>query len=324
MERFSLSVINDSIFYFIGGNMQHLPESLKDTVEHGNVRYPFRIHESLEYAKNHLLLYLHWHTQAELFYLLEGNVNFRIGERNYTVHAGEVVMIPPHTLHSASVLDSETCHFIALVFDTSVLGLDDNSALNGTYIAPFNRGTLRFRKHIIPNEAWEKAIISDMKDLIPFAEKPQESCEIYVRGKLLTIWHHLYEHAEVRDAVNPDYERIRPAILYIQKNYAKPMSISDIAEQTGLSVSRFSFLFQKEMNMSSITYLLQYRIQQSCILLQTTGMTVANIALETGFGNLSNFNRSFLKHMSCTPSAFRQESIKLREKKNLEKKNPLA
>ena len=296
--------------------MQHLPDTLKDTVLHGNARYPFHIHESLEYAKNHLLLYLHWHTQAELFYLLEGNVNFRIGEHNYIMHAGEVALIPPYTLHSASVVDSETCHFIALVFDTSVLGLDENPALNSTYVAPFIKGTLRFRKHILPEEDWEREIISEMQDLLPYAEKPQESCEIFVRGKLLSIWHRLYEHAEVRDTVNPDYERIRPAVLYIQKNYKNPLTISDIAEQTGLSISRFSFLFQKEMHMSAITYLLQYRIQQSCILLQTTGMTVAHIANETGFGNLSNYNRSFLKHMGQTPSAFRRESLKLRERKN--------
>ncbi len=293
----------------------HLPDSLKDTVDHGNCRYPFRIHESLEYAQNHLLLYLHWHTQAELFYLLEGNVNFRIGDHNYTVRAGEVVLIPPYTLHSASVVDSETCHFIALVFDTSLLGLDENQALSNLYVTPFNKGTLRFTEHIQPEEEWKKEIIADMHSLLPYAEKPQESCEIFVRGKLLTIWHRLYTHAEVRDAVNPDYERIRPAIQYIQKHYSEQLSISDIAEQTGLSVSRFSFLFQKEMHTSSITYLLQYRIQQSCILLQTTGMTVANIAEKTGFGNLSNFNRSFLKHMNCTPSAFRQESLKLREAK---------
>ena len=53
-------------------------------------------------------------------------------------------------------------------------------------------------------------------------------------------------------------------------------------------------------------YLIEYRLEKAAYALRNSGDTVLEIAEQTGFENLSNFNRLFRKRFEMTPSAFRK------------------
>lgn len=290
----------------------NLPETLKDTVDHGSYRYPFAIHEATSIEQEHIMLYLHWHPEAELLMLLDGDTTLLIDDRPYDMHAGDVIFVPPYTLHVGHTLESHSCHFVAVVFQLSALSISGDQALNDAYIAPMEKGVLRFPEHFTEDTGWQGRIRELTRELAAYINVPAKDCELIVRGKLLEIWHHLYTHADRMLISNPDYDRIQPAIRYMREYFRNPITISELAKQCSLSVSRFSYLFQKEMHISAIPYLQKYRIHQSCALLLSTDMTIAAIAMETGFGNLSNFNRNFLRVVHCTPSEFRDEARALR------------
>lgn len=290
----------------------NLPTALKDTVIHGSYRYPFAIHDAKATNEEQIMLYLHWHPEAELLLLLEGDALVCVDDRSYAAHAGDVIFVPPYTLHAAYTLESPHCHFLALVFQLSALCLSNNRVLEETYLTPVEKGTLRFPEHFSPSEDWQGEICRLMLEVTRYRELPQRDCDLLIRGKLLEIWHYMYLHARPSAMGNPDYDRIQPAIHYIRERYRNPITVAELAKQCSLSVSRFSFLFQKEMHMSAIPYLQEYRIRQSCALLLSSNMTVAAIAMETGFGNLSNFNRNFMRTVGCTPTEFRERANALR------------
>ncbi len=290
----------------------NLPAALKDTVVHGSYRYPFAIHEAWASDEEQMMLYLHWHPEAELLLLLEGDALVCVDDRSYAAHSGDVIFVPPYTLHAAYTLESPHCHFIALVFQLSALSLNANKILEETYLTPMEKGIVRFPEHFSSPDGWQGEIRRLMNEVTRYREIPQRDCDLLIRGKLLEIWHHMSRHACHTFLGNPDYDRLQPAIHYIREHYRNSITVAELARQCSLSVSRFSFLFQKEMHMSAIPYLQEYRIRQSCALLLSSNMTVAAIAMETGFGNLSNFNRNFMRTVGCTPTEFRERANALR------------
>lgn len=290
-----------------------LPVQLKDTVAHGNSRYPFAVHDTVAVAEGLLMLYLHWHEEAELLMALEGDVYVRINDRTFHMKEGEAAYIEPYALHACYKAESDTCHLLALVFRPDIIAPGREPSLYEDYLAPVLRGTVRFESHLTQKTEWQRHILSLLRSTHPYCTLPYSRSDLAVRGILNEIWSELFLHADAEAAPARAYARLEPAVNYICENYRFPITISDIAAQVNLSISRFSALFRDCFHVSPVSYLLQYRLHHCTILLLSTDMTVAEIAFTSGFDNLSNFNRQFRERLGTTPTAFRNEAREIRE-----------
>lgn len=99
--------------------------------------------------------------------------------------------------------------------------------------------------------------------------------------------------------------RIEKICQYIEVNFKKDITLKEIAELVNMSESAISHFFKKRTNRSFITYLTDVRIGYASRLLAETTQSVADIAFECGFSNLSNFNRIFKKYKNQTPTDYR-------------------
>jgi two-component system response regulator YesN len=102
--------------------------------------------------------------------------------------------------------------------------------------------------------------------------------------------------------------QIKPAIDYIEQNYDKQLSLSDIAKSAFLSVSRISHLFKDEMGITLIDYLTTVRINHAKRLLLTTDDNCTKICYDIGYNNQSYFTRTFKEATSMTPRQFRDSN----------------
>ncbi|KKR04400.1 MAG: Helix-turn-helix-domain containing protein, AraC type [Candidatus Uhrbacteria bacterium GW2011_GWF2_39_13] len=93
---------------------------------------------------------------------------------------------------------------------------------------------------------------------------------------------------------------------YIEKKYKNKISIEDAASRIFLSASRFSHLFKKELGISFVQYLNKFRIEKAKDFLLNTNMSITEISTETGFSNLTHFNRIFKKLEKQSPVSFRK------------------
>ena len=67
------------------------------------------------------------------------------------------------------------------------------------------------------------------------------------------------------------------AIHYMKENMEKHLSLEEISTQIGYSPSHFSMLFKKQTGHSPLTYFNLLKIQQACLLLDTTDMKINQI-----------------------------------------------
>lgn len=102
-----------------------------------------------------------------------------------------------------------------------------------------------------------------------------------------------------------DSERMSIIFDQILKNFKEPISVEELAQKVNLSKAAFCRYFKARTQKTFVEYLIQVRINHACKLLRETEMSVLEICFESGFNNLSNFNRQFLKLINQNPKSFR-------------------
>lgn len=105
-------------------------------------------------------------------------------------------------------------------------------------------------------------------------------------------------------------EYIEKAIDYIHKNYSRNIKIADVAKYIGFNRSYFSKIFKGNMNISPQTYLIQYRMKRAADLLNSTNLSVGDIARSTGYGDALCFSKVFKSVIGVSPSKYREKTIK--------------
>jgi AraC-like DNA-binding protein len=101
--------------------------------------------------------------------------------------------------------------------------------------------------------------------------------------------------------------RLERAKDYVSKNFQRSLSLSEVASRTGFSVSRFSRCFKEAFGMGFSDYLLTLRCDHARRLLETTRLSIGQIAQDCGFQSASYFIQQFKRRIGSTPQAFRQQ-----------------
>ena len=104
---------------------------------------------------------------------------------------------------------------------------------------------------------------------------------------------------------------------YIDTNYSKELTLSDVAKYVFLSESYFAHTFKNEFNISPKSYILKVRIEASTELLAQTDMKISDIALSVGFSSQQRYNDMFRKCMNMTPLKYRKQAKLDRLNKNI-------
>src|SRR5207237_6351160 len=101
-------------------------------------------------------------------------------------------------------------------------------------------------------------------------------------------------------------EQTRMQIIYdhIELNYSKKISIHEVAGLTNLTTAAFCRYFKKMTRLTFTDFLNRYRINQAKKLLMHD-KTITEVCYESGFDNLSHFNKTFKKIAGVNTSYFK-------------------
>lgn len=99
----------------------------------------------------------------------------------------------------------------------------------------------------------------------------------------------------------------KKAIEFIHTNYSYPINVSDIAQYVGISRSHLFRAFQETMECSPKEYLTSFRINQACILLLHSDLSITAIGRSVGFEDSLNFSKAFKKATGYAPSKYINE-----------------
>jgi len=100
-------------------------------------------------------------------------------------------------------------------------------------------------------------------------------------------------------------KRMGHVMSFILSKSQSSIGLQEVAGVANLSKEAFCRFFKERTGKTFTEFLLQVRIHQACQLLQESEWSISQIAYQTGFQNLSYFNRAFKKIQGETPKEFR-------------------
>ena len=157
-------------------------------------------------------------------------------------------------------------------------------------------------------------IISHMHSML----KMNDTEQLYT---LLSIFKLLSVSDELHPLASPAFPEtfrlnndspMQKALQFILQNFQKQIQVSDILQITNMSYTAFYNSFKYTYRMSFKSYLMNIRIGYACRLLIEATQDISEIAYDSGFENLSNFNRQFKKIKGVTPSQFQKQNMVIR------------
>ena len=101
-------------------------------------------------------------------------------------------------------------------------------------------------------------------------------------------------------------QEVLPAARHIEKHYSESISMSEMAQLSGLSATHFNRRFRQLLRMTPMHYLRSVRIQAAQQLLTTSSKSLAQIAVEVGYTDQSHFTKRFREVTGLTPASYRK------------------
>lgn len=259
----------------------------------------------------------HFHAEYQLFVVLQGRGTRFIGDNIAHFEEGEVVFTGPNIPHlwrnDEAYFDQTNplrargivIYFPENLFGESLLKKDEMASIR-QLLEKARRGVEFFGKtaHTV------RRLMQDLPN------RPGAAGLI----QLLSILHLLAESAEYRyiaslgytnPAKETDQDRMNEIYTYLTQNFKKKIRLDQVADLANMSPTSFSRYFKVKTNTSFSTFISELRISYACKLLLADQHTVAQIAFESGYNTLSNFNKQFRELLGKTPFEYKKEYSKV-------------
>lgn len=283
-------------------------ETLRETIQHGNSRYPFAYYLDNIWEFDFHRIDWHWHHEFEFLYIVEGTALCLIGENKIELQKGYGIFINSGVLHRFEAQNSTLAPNI--VFSPTLLATE-NSLIYEKYILPIINSSISYQV-LNPCTTCGKQMLQLLLKIFTTQENEQNN-ELYTVQLLLQLWNILEQNIDWSTnsnnihRLNHKQARLQDMMQYIHDNYMKNITLETIASAASISKSGALHIFQSILNCSPVAYLIQYRLSQAAEQLFTTQKSVSSIAEETGFASSGYFCRKFKQYYHMSPNEYRKK-----------------
>lgn len=135
--------------------------------------------------------------------------------------------------------------------------------------------------------------------------------QLRLQGLLIMFLSELIEEAEKNVIISSNYKEmyIKKSLQFVEANYSSKISISEMAKRVGLNKNYFSTFFRENIGVTPQQYIIKYRINKACELMNNQGLTIGDISRSVGYYDTLGFSKIFKKEKGISPLKYRQQVI---------------
>lgn len=251
------------------------------------------------------IFYWHFHPEYEIVYVEGASGTRHIGDHISRYEDGDLVFIGPNIPHlNFDYGVKTTCETIVIQLKEDFLGKE---FLLVPELASIKQLFELSKFGLSFDIETKKNVGERLKKLLTLSgfDQLMELLQIF---RILSISnkHVLNSRPLASGSIKKDHGRIEKIYEYIETNYQDKPDVNELASVCNLSTAAFCRYFKKITGMTFTDFLNQYRITQAKkLLLQQHSVTEA--CFESGFDNLSYFNKTFKKLTGENPSFFKKK-----------------
>ncbi len=249
---------------------------------------------------------LHRHDAWELYCVLKGKGTRMAGDMLMPFAEGDVALIPPSMHHHweynpASADEEGYIRYLMVAFSHSFVRhcMDTFPELrNRLADVTFPTETLKFgteRSRSI------RHALSEMEEM----DELGRLCGMF---RLLPVIFTAKDYTLAGKPVRIEREvrRMQQVSAYVMAHYVHPISLDEIASEVGMNRSAFCSWFRRCKGMTFSRFVMQYRLETACGLLEHPQKSVSEICYLAGFGDIPHFVRVFTKEKGISPGKYRK------------------
>lgn len=225
----------------------------------------------------------HFHGNYELVYVFDGKTKITINGTQDTLLQGEIILIPPYTVHSLEIDNAKT--WVGVFSEDHIV----------SYSKKYKY--IRSSKFTLSNE-----VEQILKSQLFFEGTPDRFMLI---SCLYMVCNECIKNATSHKS-EQNYEFISGVVNYIHNNIENNISLIDVATSMNYEQHYFSCLFHQYFSMNFKNFVNFFRFEKACTLLAQEKYTITYVAESCGFGSIRNFNRVFKKLGGCTPKEYKK------------------
>lgn len=251
----------------------------------------------------------HFHPEFEIVFVPHGQGRRFVGQKISRFDEGDLVLLGPNIPHNAFNFGFESTEYEEYVIQFK----GDHIERMADGFPEFCRidGLLSRAKTgiAIKGEARHRigALIKIMFTLNPFQRLMQ--LFLVLREMSLVPEVEDLEAGEFLSINTTHISRIKQVYQIIQKEYQHELSTRQVAGELAMTESSFCRWFKNATGKNFKQALTEVRVQKACALLMHSDLSVASIASQCGFNNISLFNRFFKEITGITPNKYRKSAF---------------
>jgi len=253
---------------------------------------------------------LHYHPELQLKYIIQGTGDLFVSDSITHFEPGNLFLIGSNQSH---VFKSDAKYFrnednlqsssVSIFFQEGSLGdgffnIEEVSSIRNL-IERSGRG-IRFSNEVASKSG------QGIMDLLNLSGFDRFLKILYILNELAKSGD--YEYLATVNSPFPltdnENQKVNEVINYIYTNYKKDIKLEEVARIANYSQAAFCHFFKQRTRKTFIQFLIEVRVSQACKLLRNSDLNVSEICYESGFNNVSNFNRQFKKVTGMNPTAY--------------------
>ncbi len=221
-------------------------------------------------------------TSCRLVFIPDGDATHIFPSGKTATYAGDVLFLPPANDHTVEVGKSGY-HFITVSFSVSPCAVPDDL---------FPIASLH-----------DPGLLYLFSSMYKAYEAKDTGWQMEVKSAVYAL---LFRFASERNRSHEQERKLSHTIAYMKENYAKKLTLEELAQVSGYSIPHFKKLFRDETGSSPIRYLNDFRIGRAKDLLGSGLFSVQEVAAVCGFENVYYFSNAFKKQTGISPKHYRK------------------
>ena len=283
-----------------------------------NCSFPFWIGKNKFRTKSRL----HQHQYIQINYVTKGKGFHIVNDVPYRIEVGDVFVMPPFVPHKiVSSEDAAAIEVMEIEFVPEFLNeqFSDISSARGlfdfSYISLFLVSEDEVRSDVRFSGEDQKEINRIVQLLYQEYQEQRPLFEHAFKAlllQLLVIVSRSYSESLKNEEYTQIFMKHRRAIeetlSYTRAHYAEDLRIETVAKLALMSQSYFCYFFKLLVGKTFTQYLIEVRIEHAKEALAQTELSVTDVAINSGFNNVSHFIRTFKANVNLSPIQYRKIS----------------
>ena len=278
---------------------------LKENKPHGTKDDPFSTYH-IQNGGQSFQIPVHWHDELEIIYVKSGFLTVNISGENYIGKPGDAFVVSPGNLHFMGSQNG-TVDYFTFLFPLKYIAFRSDDMLDDKLIEPLNSG------HLMISPEIKDTVKEQCEQLARVYAAEIDESESKITGQirkkiiLLQFIHELWKKGFIVENDTTGRNTVeKEMVSYIQQNYTGKILLREFGEQFHLSEKYISRYFKEHFHITLSQYVTYLRLEHAKQMLQETDISVTEVAMQSGYQNISYFIRSFKKTYGVSPLKYRK------------------